>query len=346
MIELTTVPADEAIVIGTSTGGLHALQTVIAGLPLGLPAAVLIVMHTAEGESLLPALLARVARMPLRHARDGEPVLAGRILVAPPGQHLMVERTGAGCRAVLTRGPKENYCRPAIDVLFRSAAAAYGPRATGVVLTGQLDDGTMGLLSIKTCGGRAVVQLPEDAVAPSMPASALQHVDVDKVLRLPEIAGALTQMVGGAVPAVPAATPTPEWIQLENRYAGKGSDMDSLARIATPSTFTCPECQGTLWEVRSPGLKRYRCHTGHALTEQTLASLQDRLVEDALSSALRALHEKEKLLRQMAEDAVQAGQAKAALDHVQQAAEAQRSAEVLHRLITARHVADGALESA
>lgn len=346
MIELTTVPADEAIVIGTSTGGLHALQTVIAGLPLGLPAAVLIVMHTAEGESLLPALLARVAKMPLRHARDGDPVLAGRILVAPPGQHLMVERTGAGCRAVLTRGPKENYCRPAIDVLFRSAAAAYGPGAVGVVLTGQLDDGTMGLLSIKSCGGRAVVQLPEDAVAPDMPASALRHVDVDKVLHLGEIAGALTQMVGDGAPARAPAVPTPDWIQLENRFADRGSDMDSLARIATPSTFTCPECQGTLWEVRSPGLKRYRCHTGHALTEQTLASLQDRLVEDALSSALRALHEKEKLLRQMAEDAVQGGQTKSALEYVQQAAEAQRSAEVLHRLITARHVADGALESA
>lgn len=346
MIELTTMPADEVIVIGTSTGGLQALQTLIAGLPLALPAAVLIVMHVGEGESLLPGLLAHVARMPLRHARDGDPIRPGRILVAPPGQHLMVERTGAGCRAVLTRGPKENYCRPAIDVLFRSAAAAYGPQAIGVVLTGQLDDGTMGLLAIKACGGRAIVQLPEDAVAPAMPDSALRHVDVDKVLRLGEIAGALTQMVGEPGRAPAAAAPTPEWIQLENRFAGKGSDMDSLAKMATPSTFTCPECHGALWEVRSPGLKRYRCHTGHALTELALASLQERLVEDALFSALRALHEKEKLLRQMAEDAVQAGQAKAALDHVQQAAEAQRSAEVLHRLITSRHVADGALESA
>ena len=336
MIELTPHTADDVIVIGTSTGGLAALQSVVAGLPVGLPAAVLIVMHVGQHDSLLPSLLARVAKMPLRHARHNEPLMAGRILIAPPDHHLLIDRTGGKGRAVLTRTAKENHVRPAIDALFRSAAAAYGARAIGVVMTGRLDDGTMGLVAIKACGGRAVVQLPEDAVAPDMPASALRHVDVDKVVRLEEIPAALTQMLehGGADTADTAAT-VPEWVQVENRFAAKGGDMDSLARIATPSTFTCPECHGTLWEVNSHGTRRYRCHTGHGLTERTLASMQEQLVEDALGSALRALHEQEKLLRQMAENAVQNGLTQAALDYVQQAADAQRSGEVLRRLMTA-----------
>ena len=348
MIELKPQSADDVIVIGTSTGGLQALQTIVAGLPPGLPAAVLIVMHVGQHETILPGLLARVARMPLRHAAHNEPLLPGRILVAPPDQHLAIERQGERCRAILTRGAKENYARPAIDVLFRSAAAAYGPRAIGVVLTGRLDDGTMGLVAIKDCGGRAVVQLPEDAVAPDMPASALRHADVDRVLRLDEIAPALVAMVGESVPVMhedgrdPVAVP--QWIQMENRFAAKGADMDSLAKMASPSTFTCPECHGTLWEVRGPGPRRYRCHTGHALTERALASLQDQLVEDALWSALRALHEKEKLLRQMAEIAVGAGLTQAALEQVQQAAEAQRSSEVLRRMMASGQQADGMAE--
>lgn len=351
MIELTTYQADDVIVIGTSTGGLQALQTIVAGLPSGLPAAVVIVMHVGAHDSLLPGLLARVAKLPLRHARHNEPLLASRIYIAPPDQHLLIDRSAGAPRLILTRSAKENHVRPAIDALFRSAAAAYGGHVIGVVLTGRLDDGTMGLAAIKACGGQAIVQLPEDAVAPDMPASALRHVEVDRVLRLEEIAAALTQMTQDLPPGTPAPDPlkraaVPEWIQMENAFATKGSDMDSLARIASPSTFTCPECHGTLWEVRAKGPKRYRCHTGHALTERTLASLQRQLVEDALWSALRALHEKEKLLRQMAEDAVQAGLTQSALEHVQQAADAQRSSEVLRRLMTAGQHADGVTEQA
>jgi len=351
MIELNSYQADDVIVIGTSTGGLQALQTIVAGLPSGLPAAVVIVMHVGAHDSLLPGLLARVAKLPLRHARHNDPLLAGRIYIAPPDHHLLIDRSSGQPRLILTRSAKENHVRPAIDPLFRSAAAAYGTHAIGVVLTGRLDDGTMGLAAIKACGGHAIVQLPEDAVAPDMPASALRHVEVDKVLRVDEIAGALTQMTqdlphGKPEPASGGTAPVPEWINMENRFATKGSDMDSLARIASPSTFTCPECHGTLWEVHSKGPRRYRCHTGHALTERTLASLQEQLVEDALWSAVRALHEKEKLLRRMAEDAVQAGLTQSALEHVQQAADAQRSSELLRRLMTTGQHADGVTEQA
>jgi two-component system, chemotaxis family, protein-glutamate methylesterase/glutaminase len=341
MIELKPQPADDVIVIGTSTGGLQALQTLVAGLPARLPAAVLVVMHVGQHETMLPGLLARVAKMPLRHASHNEPLLPGRILVAPPDQHLTVERSGGRARVALTRTARENHARPAIDVLFRSAAATFGPRAIGVVLTGRLDDGTLGLFAIKACGGRAVVQLPEDAVAADMPASALRHVEVDRVLRLEEIAPALTSMVEESAPLggerAGAANPAfvPDWLQMENRFAAKGSDMESLAGMASPSTFTCPECHGTLFEMHGPGPKRYRCHTGHALTQRALAGLQDEMVENAVWSALRALQEKEKLLREMAEHAVQSGLTQAALEHIQQAVEAQRSSEVLRRLMAA-----------
>lgn len=334
MIDLSPQSADDLIVIGTSTGGLEALRIVLADLPPRFPAAVLIVQHVGQHDSLLPGLLARATPLPLRHARDGDLLEPGRILVAPPDHHLLVQQNGGQRCVALSRGPRENHARPAIDPLFRTAAAAYGARAIGVILTGRMDDGTAGLFAIKACGGQAIVQLPEDAVAPEMPASAIENVDVDRVLQLEEIGAALVQMVAMAAVATGAAVAPPEWVQLENQFVSTGGHMDKLAQIASPSTFTCPECHGSLWEVHSSGPKRYRCHTGHSLTERSLAALQGKLVEDALWSAIRALHEKEKLAREMAERAIADGHATAALAKMEEAAAAQQSGETLRRMLT------------
>jgi two-component system chemotaxis response regulator CheB len=339
--------AHDIVVIGASTGGTEALRTVVGGLPAQFPAAVLIVMHIGNHDSILPSLLAGATRLPVRHARDGDLIEPGRILVAPPDLHLLVQRMGDRCHAVLSRGARENHARPAIDPLFRSAAAAYGARAIGVVLTGYLDDGTAGLAAIKACGGQAVVQLPEEAQAPGMPASALAAVEVDRVLRLADIGPALEQMVDANLKAArTVAREVPEWVSLENRFSNEGTDMESLSRIGTPSTFTCPECHGTLWELREAGLTRFRCHTGHAFTERFLAELQGELIEESLWSAVRALQEKEKLLRQMAETALGLGHAQVAGDYMKQAAGAQRDAETLRRLITSGRQDNPTLQSA
>lgn len=333
------IPARDIVVIGTSTGGLEALRQLVAGLPSGFTPAVLVVMHIGPHDSILPSLLASTSVLPVRQARHGDLVEAGRILIAPPDLHLTVVRSGAQCSVVLARTAKENHTRPAIDPLFRAAAVAFGARAIGVILTGALDDGTAGLAAIKACGGVAVVQDPSEALAPDMPASAIDNVAVDHVLKLGEIPAALLRVVDANAqgsPAVGAAQAVPPWVEDENRFGMEGVKMHRLEALAKPSTFTCPECHGTLWELNDQQPRRFRCHTGHAYSERNLVALQGELVEDSLWSAVRALQEKEMLLRRMADDALQNKHIAASLDYSAQARQAQRSAEILRGLITAK----------
>lgn len=309
-----TPALDKLVVMGTSAGGLDALKRVLGRLPADFPAPVLVVMHIGARDSILPELLGKVCALPVRHARDGERLARAVVLVAPPDRHLMVARDGAiGC-VRLSRGAMENYTRPAIDPLFRSAAAAYGPGVTGVVLTGYLDDGTAGLLAIKACGGRAVVQDPDEAFAPGMPASALEQVAVDHVLTLDELGDMLPELAAAPLPPpdkeaamTPDPPEVPEWIQVENRYASGAGSMEELARIGSPSTFTCPECGGALWELGvQAGVaqrSRYRCHTGHSFTSAVLARAQDKAVEEAMWAAVRALNEQQALAQRLAAQA-------------------------------------------
>ena len=329
------IPARDIVVLGASTGGVEALRQVVAGLPSGFPAAVLVVMHIGTQNSILPSLLARTSILPVRQARDGDLIEPGRILVAPPDMHLMMRRAGSGPHVVLARTAKENYTRPAIDPLFRSAADVFGPRAIGVILTGALDDGTAGAAAIKACGGSVVVQAPDEALVPDMPLSVIGNVEVDHVRRLAEIPALLERLVdahhqpGG----VAAARAAPDWVRIENQFALEGVDMDKLAQVAKPSTFTCPECHGTLSELEGLRPLRYRCHTGHAFTASVLAALQDEAVENAMWSAMRALQEREILLRTMAHAAVQSKQIDVAAEHTEQAGQAQHAAQVLRRLM-------------
>jgi two-component system chemotaxis response regulator CheB len=155
------MPNHDIIVVGASAGGIEVLRELVAGLPAGLPASLLVVCHVQPGaRSILPEILSRAGPLLARHAGDGEPIYPGHIYVAPPDDHLLV---GRGVMR-LDHGPRENRHRPAIDPLFRSAARAYGPRVAGVILTGYLDDGAAGLLAIRAAGGVAVVQDPADAM--------------------------------------------------------------------------------------------------------------------------------------------------------------------------------------
>lgn len=182
------------VVIGASAGGVHALQVLAAALPRDLPAAVLVVLHIPPwGRSELPAILTRSGPLPAMHARDNDPIEHGRIYIAPPDHHLIIE----GQRTVLWRGPKENRNRPAINALFRSAAVEQGERVTGVVLTGALDDGSAGLWWINHHGGAAVVQDPGEAAFPDMPRSALEYVPDAYIARLAHLGSLLTFLAKG-----------------------------------------------------------------------------------------------------------------------------------------------------
>jgi len=181
----------DTIVIGASAGGVQALTKLVSELPANLPAAVLIVLHVPSNvPSLLPEILARGANVPVAHATDQELISHGKVYVAPPDHHLIIENG----RTRLVHGPKENLHRPSIDTLFRSAARWAGPRVIGVVLTGARDDGKLGMRAVKQRGGITVVQDPREAPFPSMPMSVMQEIRVDYSLSLVEIAPLLSEL--------------------------------------------------------------------------------------------------------------------------------------------------------
>jgi two-component system chemotaxis response regulator CheB len=309
------------VVIGASAGGVSALQRVAADLPPLFPAAVLIVLHVGANPSLLPKLLAAAGPNSASHAQDGEKLRIGHLAVAPPDYHLLLNEGYLG----IERGPKENFARPAIDPLFRSAALSYGPRVIGVVLTGNLDDGTAGLNAIKECGGLTIVEDPSTAFAPSMPASALEHVEVDYRVSIESMGRTLAKLVNEPSPQ---ATLPPMALRREHApQAGTVNAMDDLKAIATPSSLACPECGGGLWEVSKVRPARFRCHTGHGYTLRSLEYAMNEATEDALWSAMRALQERAVVIRRIAEvnrelhnaTAAHADEARANVDETQAA---------------------------
>ncbi len=316
----------DIILIGASAGGVQALSNLVGGLPADFPGAVFVVLHISPyGRSAMPMILSRAGNLPAAHATDGEPVRMGRVYVAPPDHHMVVEDGVVR----LSRAATENAQRPSIDVLFRTAAQAYGPRAVGVVLTGNLDDGTAGLAVVKRHGGTAVVQDPEDADYPSMPRSAIANVEVDYVLPLAGIAPLLLELI-----REPLEEPEPE--PEENldmkEELEHGHDHEELG---VPSDLTCPDCGGSLRESRIEEVVHFRCRTGHAYSPETLLAKQDDVVEAALWAAVRSLLENAALARRMERRLGQGSRLGPGAEQRYQtrAEEAERHAEVLRRML-------------
>jgi len=220
---------------------------------------------------------------------------AGHIYVAPSDHHLLIEPG----RLRLGRGPKENRFRPAIDPLFRSAAQVYGPAVVGVVLSGNLDDGSAGLRTIKQLGGLAIVQDPHDALFPAMPANALRHVAADYVVPLADMARILHE--AASRPVGPFRDEPDDALNMEVAIAKEDSAVDRrVQHIGEPSIFACPECHGVLLDLKERGILRFRCHTGHAYSGESLLVALNEGIENALWSALRAVEEGQLLLERMA----------------------------------------------
>ena len=311
------MPKRDIIVIGTSAGGVNTLQQLVAGLPHDLPAAIFIVLHIAPNAvSYLPEILNRAGPLMAEHPHQGQQIEHGRIYIAPPNHHLMLQEPGI---ITLSSSARENLHRPAVDPLFRTAARTYGRRTIGVVLTGALDDGTAGLLAIKLRQGTAIVQDPADAHFSDMPRSAIQHVpNVDYVAPLTAIPQLLVSLVkqeigsmvtsddnrmhnghsdgsGGGLDGGPDMPP-------EKRTSASEPGMTSeTLRAGKASGYVCPECGGSLWEIDENGFRSYHCHTGHRLSANTLLMAQSVAVEEALWNAFRSLQEKVALMESMAE---------------------------------------------
>lgn len=322
----------DIIVIGSSAGGVNALCKLVQGLPADLPAAVFIVQHTSPlSPGVLPQILERAGPLPAVNATDGSAIQRGRIYIAPRDHHLLLERSEkSGCVIRVSRGPKENLFRPSIDALFRSAAHAAGPSVIGVVLTGLLDDGTAGLWAVKDRGGTAVVQDPLDAQMPSMPQSALDHVEVDHCVPLMKMAELLVRLTRQRAPG---KTGRSERMQREVEIAKGRSPLESgSVNLGEPSRYTCPECHGVFSQLKEGKNIRFRCHTGHAYSLGSLLAQSSERTEEGLWNVVRSMQESVLLLQNTASSLIGGAGGKAAKALRNKIAHLQQRADVVRHL--------------
>jgi two-component system chemotaxis response regulator CheB len=285
------------VVVGASAGGVEVLSRLVRALPPDLDAAVLVVLHLPEtSSSRLAHILDVAGPLPAATADDGEDLRPGRVLVAPPGCHLLVH----GERVRLTRGAKENGHRPAVDALFRSVARWVGPGVAAVVLSGVLDDGAAGAAAVALQGGVVLVQDPEDALFDGMPRAALSAVPGASVRSVEEIARALSGLLSAR--AAGAAPPVSDDLVLETDMAQTDENATSgVEAPGEPANVSCPECHGAMSRVTTGRATHFRCHVGHAYGPASLVHAQTRATEAALWSAVATLEEQVSVLRDLAE---------------------------------------------
>ena len=318
--------ARDIFVIGASAGGVEAVSEIVAGLPAGFPGSVFIVLHTsAGGESRLPAILTRRGVLPAVHSQDGMEIQPGTIYVAVPNHHLMIEQDQI--RSVI--GPVESGHRPSVNVLFESAARAFGSRVVGVILSGSLDDGTRGLQHIKDAGGIAIVQHPDDAVFAGMPRSALENVAIDHAASALEIANLMVEIARADMDLDSDPAPSKE----ENQPANRTADQQVSRSLNDVGGFSCPECGGLLKEVSNEGFMHFRCHVGHTVSEQALLHAHEDLVERALWTALRVLDERMTLAGLAMVNARERGNIRVAKRLEIQGHDARQKAEAIRQLL-------------
>jgi two-component system, chemotaxis family, protein-glutamate methylesterase/glutaminase len=323
----TVAVTRDIVVIGSSAGGVEALPRVLQQLPADLAAAVFIVQHIAPTKTpYLASILARSSRIPVGWAEQGARVEHGRVLVAPPDVHLLI----AEDHVQLTGGARENHSRPSIDKLFRSAAAGYGSRVIGVLLTGMLDDGVAGLRTIRRAGGTVIVQDPADAAFPDLPSHALTALTPDRTLPLDAIGAAIASLVGEHVQMALA----PPDLAIEAAMDRRGSaSPDQMNQLGPQTALACPECHGPLWHIGDEDTRRFRCYLGHVTTARELLDASAGEVESALWSAVRALNDRAGTLETLATDARTTGSGQSAAIYASRAREVREQAELARRFM-------------
>jgi two-component system chemotaxis response regulator CheB len=328
-----TMERRNIIVVGASAGGLEAIRRFVAGFPPDTDVSILIVWHIAPNVTgILPRVLNKDRGLFATHAVDGERLETRRVYIAPPDHHLVVERDVLR----VSKGPKENRFRPAIDPLFRSAALVYGPRVIGIILSGALSDGSAGLWAVKNFGGIAVVQDPNEAEVQSMPQSALNAVQVDYKLKVSEMGPVIQNLSTELVDERP-----PDDSQEAHHLAqevdiamGKTAAGYKVFEQRKISRLTCPDCHGALSSISEGGLVRFRCHTGHAFS---IGALLDNIgieIEEYLWNAVRAAQEATMLLNNLGDHFAEYNDPKTAAMYFNKAKETERR---LSAILTALH---------
>jgi two-component system chemotaxis response regulator CheB len=323
------------VAVGGSAGAVEALIQLAAGLPTDLPSAVLVVIHMPTGAlSVLATILDRSGPLPATTARTGDALQPGHIYVSPPNHHLLVDDH----RVTLSHGPTEDGHRPAINALFRSVAVTFAQNAVGVLLSGVLDDGLLGLAAIRERGGATVAQDPSEALFPGLPRRAVESGVVDHQSTAADMGMLLADLTQRT--AEPPRARGDKRLELENRIAmGPAfATTDDTDALGPPSDYTCPDCNGTLLNA---GRSSYRCHIGHAWTSDALLRARDTEVQNALWIALRSLQEKGKLSRKLA---AKVGPGSLRNRYTELAEEAESAAEVLGKHLTEVYPETGGLQ--
>lgn len=296
------ISGHDIVVIGTSAGGMEALCRLLNQLPEELAAAIFVVQHLSADSSsdYLVKRMAKNTTLRVKVAENDEAFIKGTIYMVPQDRHMLL----TGKRILIANGPRENQFRPSIDPLFRSAAAYHGSRVIGVILTGMMSDGVVGLDAIKRSGGISVVQDPMDAEYPDMPKNAIRNVDVNYVVPIREMGALLYQL--SRTPSDDSVT-IPVDIRNEAQIAERVmthsamSDIKIMNELGPRSNFSCPDCGGALWELKQGNVHRYRCHAGHAYNDETLLNGMDSALEETLWVSMRILEERRTMLSSLAD---------------------------------------------
>jgi two-component system chemotaxis response regulator CheB len=326
--------AHDIVVIGASAGGVEALRSLVRALPGDFPGSLFVVLHMPpDAPSGLATILDRSGPLPAAQVREAERIRPGRIYVAAPNLHLVIHDG----HVVLDAGPRENRSRPAVDVLFRTAARAYRQRVVGVVLSGTLGDGALGLAAIKLRGGITIVQDPEEAHFSGMPEKALNTAPIDFCLRVADIATRLTELTTHSVSRVPMDTSDLSTPEPTVHAADEPTEQASPKEPNAASGLTCPECHGSLWELEAGDGIRFECRIGHAYSVEALISEQGATVEAALWAAINSLQERAATFRRLSGPVSPASLGRG---YEERAIRTEQQALVLHDLLR-RLVVDG-----
>lgn len=282
----------DIVVIGGSAGALEPLKQIISDLPVDLPAAVVVVLHlSATSWSALGTILNRIGGLPAVTPRQGDPIKPGYVYAATTDRHLETCEDGFH----LTRGPRVNGSRPSVEVLFRSAAETFGGRVIGVVLSGGLDDGSVGLAAIRSAGGIGIVQAPDEALVDSMPRRAIAAAAPEHVASSMEIGSLIKEIVGK-----PADGPRDH-----RKRGGEELDMEVGVHDAKGQVtgLTCPDCHGSIWMTGDGGEVTFSCRVGHSYSPESFFEMQSENVENALWAGVRSLEEQASMAGVMAQRA-------------------------------------------
>ena len=323
------VEPNHIVVIGASAGGIGALQELVSQLHPQIDAAFFVVLHFSETGvgSFLVHKLQQGTLLRCELAEDGAPIRRGHLYVAPSDKHLIVSKEGIR----LGLGPKENRWKPSIDVLFRSAAAAFNGRTIGIILTGYLNDGTAGMMAIQKSGGTCIVQDPNEAEYPDMPLSVLDHMRVDFCVSISRMGAVLE----AAVQFEKEEIPVPEEVKAEAAISERAATgVENVGPLGNQSVFSCPDCGGVLFNVQNENsFMRFKCHTGHSYSAEDLLLEQEQGFMSTLWVALRFLEERKTLLTTLENQNLKRGFQSAARGYREKALELQEHIDRLKHVL-------------